>query len=376
MTRDLPLHQRALAGGIGATLVVAATAVAVHAAFGGFDGGYELVGTFDRAGQGLDRDADVKLRGVTVGEVESIELGDDRRAVVRLRIDDGVRVPDTATAAIAPISVFGPTYVQLEPGEHEQDGPFLGDGDTIASTRAPLEFTDVLGDAQRLLEAVDPTELATIVSELADGLRGTGDDLATLVDDGGALVDLAARHRADAERFLGDVAALGEELGTRGDELVAALDGLGVGLEPVARRPDAFGRLLDDTRRVATELADLLHEHADAVGAGISAGAAATEVVVAHLGDLPGYLESLDTYFDVLGRSIRLPGPGGALLATQKFFLPDDLCLFVVGLCPAGGTVALPVPELPPEGSPPITLPPLPIPPVITIPGLLPGPDG
>ena len=371
MRRTLPLHQRALIGGIGTVVVAAGTTLAVQAAFGAFDGGYELVGTFDRAGQGLDDASDVKMRGVTVGEVESITLDDQGQAVVRLRMYDGVQVPDTAAAAIAPISVFGPTYVQLDPGEHEESGPFLGDGDTLESTRAPIEFTEVLGDAQRLLDAIEPEELATIITELADGLRGTGPAIAGMVEDGGTLVDLAARHDADTRRFLEDLARLGEELDTRGDDFVTALDGFGEGLSPVAENPDALGAVLDDTQRVANELADLLQEHGDAIGDGITAGALATEVIVAHLGDLPGYLESLATYFDILGRSIRVPGPGGATLATQKFFLPDDLCLFLV--CPDGTEIPLPIPEAPPPGTPPPPeLPPLPVPPIVEVPVLPP----
>ena len=372
MRRTLPLHQRALIGGIGTIVVGAATTLAVQTAFGAFDGGYELIGTFERAGQGLDDASDVKMRGVTVGEVESITLDDQGRAVVRLRMFDGVQVPDTAGAAIAPISVFGPTYVQLDPGDHEESGPFLGDGDTLDATRAPIEFTEVLGDAQRMLDAIDPEELGTIVTELADGLRGTGPAIAGMVTDGRTLVDLAARHDEDTRQFLADLALLADELGTRGDDFVAALDGLGTGLSPIAGNPDEFAALLGDTQRVATELADLLQEHGGSIGDGITAGALATDVIVAHLGDLPGYLESLATYFDVLGRSIREPGPGGALLATQKFFLPDDLCGFLV--CPTGTEIPLPIPDAPPPDAPPLpnTGVPEPLPPLVEVPPLPP----
>jgi phospholipid/cholesterol/gamma-HCH transport system substrate-binding protein len=369
MRRVLPLHQRALIGGIGTLFVAAGTTLAVQAAFGAFDGGYELVGTFERAGQGLDDASDVKMRGVTVGEVESIELDDQGQAVVTLRINDGVRVPDTTSAAIAPISVFGPTYVQLDPGDHERSGPFLADGDAIAETQAPVEFTEVLSDGQRLLEAIDPQELGIIISELADGLRGTGDDIGAMVEHGSTLVDLAAAHDDDTELFLRDLALLGQELATRGDDMVAAADGLAAGLSPIAEHPDEFGALLGDTQRVATELADLLRGHRDAIGDGITAGALATEVVVAHLADLPGYLDSLATYFDVLGRTIRIPGPGGATLATQKFFLPDDLCLFLI--CPDGVGVTIPLPEAPPPGTPPTQLPPPPGPPIVEVPPVL-----
>ena len=369
MRRELPLHQRALIGGIGTLVVAAGTTLAVQAAFGAFDGGYELVGTFDRAGQGLDDASDVKMRGVTVGEVESITLDDQGRAVVRLRINDGVDVPATTSAAIAPISVFGPTYVQLDPGDNEGAGPYLADGDTITSTSAPVEFTEVLADGQQLLDAIDPAELSVIITELADGLRGTGDEIGAMVEHGSTLVDLAARHEADTEQFLSDLALIAGELRTRGDDMVAAADGMATALSPIADNPDRFSALLGDTQRVATELADLLQGHGDAIGAGITAGAAATEVIVAHLGDIPGYLDSLATYFDVLGRTIRIPGPGGAVLATQKFFLPDDLCLFLV--CPPGVSVPTPLPELPPPGTPPTQLPPPPGPPIVEVPPIL-----
>jgi phospholipid/cholesterol/gamma-HCH transport system substrate-binding protein len=83
-----PRHQNVLSGAIALLLLVSATTIGVKSAFGAYDGGYKVVGSFDAAGQGLLPGSDVKVRGVNVGAVSGIELVDGR-ARITLRINAG-----------------------------------------------------------------------------------------------------------------------------------------------------------------------------------------------------------------------------------------------------------------------------------------------
>ena len=118
-------RQNMLTGAIALLLMVSTIAVGVKAAFGAFDGGYKLVGTFSAAGQGLLPGSDVKVRGVNIGAVRSIELKDGK-AEVTLRIKDGEQVPKAAIARVRAKTLFGEKFIDIDLSEaDEAKGPFF-----------------------------------------------------------------------------------------------------------------------------------------------------------------------------------------------------------------------------------------------------------
>jgi phospholipid/cholesterol/gamma-HCH transport system substrate-binding protein len=66
---------------------------------------------------GLDEKAPVRVAGVRVGEVESIQLQSDGRARVRLEIDEDVDLRQGASAQISALGLLGEKYVELFPGD-------------------------------------------------------------------------------------------------------------------------------------------------------------------------------------------------------------------------------------------------------------------
>src|SRR3712207_5132956 len=130
-TDSWSVNHQALLGLVSLALLGVLTTVGVKYAFGAYDPGYDLTATFTGAGQNLDTESVVKLRGVDVGRVESISLDEDEGALVRIRIEPDVQVPESAVAVIRPISIFGPKFIDLIPGIGESEGPYLDDGDEI-----------------------------------------------------------------------------------------------------------------------------------------------------------------------------------------------------------------------------------------------------
>src|SRR5690242_10670238 len=67
-----------------------------------------------RAGLQLLKGSDVKLRGVVVGDVESINSNGDG-AIVKLRLDPRrvKKIPENVSARLIPKTVFGEKYVDL-----------------------------------------------------------------------------------------------------------------------------------------------------------------------------------------------------------------------------------------------------------------------
>lgn len=133
----------------------------------------------DRAGNQLSVHADVKVRGVVVGEVRTISA-DGSRAVLALALQPGRvgRIPRNVKAQLLPKTLFGEKEVDLiVPDEASPD--HIRSGDTIQQDRSTtaLETETALNDLLPLLRALKPQELAVTLNALATAVRDRGSEL-------------------------------------------------------------------------------------------------------------------------------------------------------------------------------------------------------
>ena len=121
--------------------------------------------------------ADVKIRGVIVGEVLGFEVT-DQGAKVRLGIDpDQIdSIPADVTGAIVPKTLFGEKYVSLVVPRDPSSQP-LRPGATVRTTAIPTEVQKVLADLYPLLRTVQPADLNTTLNAISTALEGRGDEL-------------------------------------------------------------------------------------------------------------------------------------------------------------------------------------------------------
>lgn len=137
----------------------------------------------DSVGNALPKNADVKVRGVIVGEVRSTSASDNQ-VTAHLAIDPSQadRIPANATGQLLPKTLFGERYVSLiipdDPGRSLQAGDVLVQ-DTSEKT---AELGEVLDGLLPLLQAIPPQDLANTLGALAQGLSGRGETLGRTVD--------------------------------------------------------------------------------------------------------------------------------------------------------------------------------------------------
>ncbi|MEZ5461404.1 outer membrane lipid asymmetry maintenance protein MlaD [Dokdonella sp.] len=104
---------------------------------------YLLKARFGNIGQ-LKLRAPVKLAGVRIGSVRSIELDQQTlEAVVLLAIDSRYReLPDDSAAAIFTSGLLGDQYVGIQPG----GSPIMfADGDEVILTQSSMQLEDLIG---------------------------------------------------------------------------------------------------------------------------------------------------------------------------------------------------------------------------------------
>jgi phospholipid/cholesterol/gamma-HCH transport system substrate-binding protein len=151
------------------------------------DSGCTVHADFPDSG-GIFTNAEVTYRGVTVGQVGSLNLirGGTR---VDLKLDScsDPGIPVDSTATVADRSVIGEQYVDIEPraGVVAGRGAVLRAGDavgTLASNRIPTATQTLLVDLDRLFRSVPLADLRTTIDELGKSVAGRGDDLGRLLD--------------------------------------------------------------------------------------------------------------------------------------------------------------------------------------------------
>lgn len=129
-----------------------------------------------KIGLQLPRRADVKIRGVIVGEVLDVR-SDTGGAEIELGLFPDKReiVPADVTGSIVPKTLFGEKYVSLVvPEDQAKAGP-IQVGATIARTELPTEVEEVLSDLYPLLRTVAPADLNLTLNAIATALEGRGD---------------------------------------------------------------------------------------------------------------------------------------------------------------------------------------------------------
>jgi len=123
----------------------------------------------------LPKRADVKVRGVIVGEVLDAKADAENGATLKIGIYPDKRdvIPANVTGSIVPKTLFGEKYVSLVIPDNGPQGTIQA-GAVIDKTQIAVELEKVLSDIYPLLTAVRPADLNTTLTALATALEGRG----------------------------------------------------------------------------------------------------------------------------------------------------------------------------------------------------------
>ncbi len=92
---------------------------------------------------GIGIGSDVRIGGVKIGSVQSLELDTNSyQADVNMAVQDRVQLPLDSSAAIVGESLLGGKFVSITPGGDEA---MLGSGDAIEFTQSSISLEQLLG---------------------------------------------------------------------------------------------------------------------------------------------------------------------------------------------------------------------------------------
>ena len=213
---------------------------------------------------------DVRVHGVRVGDVASVELHDNEHALVTFTVEDGVTLTTKTQLALRYRNLIGQRYLAVL--DDPSGEPLEPDAVIPASQTSPaLNLTVLFNGFRPLLSALEPAQVNALAYELVRVLQGEGGTVTRLLVNVSSLTGTLA----DRDELIGQVidnlnGVLGP-LDLHGRELSDLVLQLQRFLSGLAEDRDAIGSSLASLGSLADTTAGLLEEGRPALKADIAA---------------------------------------------------------------------------------------------------------
>ncbi|MCX8564442.1 MCE family protein [Mycolicibacterium mucogenicum] len=234
--RAWPLFLVAL---VGALLFVTVTAFA-----GTFRSYVPVTLAADRSGLVLETGAKVKMRGVDIGRVSGISIGDGgARLALQIDPDQMRRIPANVGAKIDVTTIFGAKFVDLVYPDNPSPQR-LAAGAVLQSSNVTTEVNTVFENLVDLLNMVDPLKLNAILTAVAEAVRGRGQRIGEATTD---LNEVLTALNARNDTFRADLRSLknfGETYNTAANDIMNILNAASTTSTTIVNKKSALDSLL------------------------------------------------------------------------------------------------------------------------------------
>ena len=133
---------------------------------------------------GLEKQAPVRVAGVTVGKVESVGVKNGK-AVVKVALFKPIRIHQNGFAEIKSMGLMGEKYVEIDPGSGNYS--VIPNGSTIENVRAPASMDEVVAKLGKTLDRLN-SSLTTPngknrLALMMDNLNKMSNNLSSIMDE-------------------------------------------------------------------------------------------------------------------------------------------------------------------------------------------------
>lgn len=265
----------------------------------------------DRIGNQLSAPADVKVRGLVVGEVRKVSSSGEGAVIdLALQPDKLPLIPANVTAQLLPKTLFGEKYVVLEIPSSPSGHLKAGDRIKQDRTRTALETEKVLDDLLPLLQSLKPMQLSAALNALSTALRDRGDRL------GGSLVTAGAyfKHLNPALPTLAqDMAGLADLANNTADatpDLLRVLDNLAASSRNLVQEKSDLSTFLTQTTRFAATTQSIVAENEQRLVSLARDSKPSLELFARYAPEFPCLLKGLAAYEPIVERAFGGLQPG------------------------------------------------------------------
>jgi phospholipid/cholesterol/gamma-HCH transport system substrate-binding protein len=263
-----------------------------------------VVAYFDNS-NGLFKGDEVRILGVPVGEIDSIEPQPDR-VKIDFWVNDKYQVPADAKAAILSPQLITSRAIQLTPTY--SSGPVMADGAVIPENRTavPMEWDDLRQQLEKLSDALQPTKpggvstLGAFIDTAADNLRGQGANIRDTVIKMSQAFSALGDHSTDIFSTIKNLSILVSALQDSTTVLTALNRNLSGVTAQLADDPNEVGRAITDLNTAVGDVRSFIADNKEPLGTTSDKLASISNAVAASLPDIEQTLHVAPTAFQNL----------------------------------------------------------------------------
>jgi phospholipid/cholesterol/gamma-HCH transport system substrate-binding protein len=232
----------------------------------------------------------VKIAGVTLGRVESIDHEPGGAVRVDFTVNDDVAVPEDSTIAVRWRNVTGLRYLYVEPGRGEPveaEHVFPRD-----QTRSPADLGSLLQRMTPFIDALDPAQQNQILEALSTALVGREGEVRDLIRQGGELTQAIASREDEIERLLTNSVTILDAYAAREQQLRGLIDSFAEVSSTLRERNDELDSAIISIADGQEELRRLVEANDDEIRLTLDALEDLTTVLTDQADDFQRVLES------------------------------------------------------------------------------------
>ncbi|MEU0405378.1 MCE family protein [Streptomyces sp. NPDC006197] len=250
--------------------------------------------------------AEVKLRGVVVGEVRAIDATDGgARLTLAMRPGTLRHVPSDVRAQMLPTTLFGERFVALVPPGNPSTRP-LGPGDVIPEDRSSnaVELQQVLDNVLPLLTAVQPQKLSATLSAVSRALEGRGDKLGETLAQLDAHLREFNPHLPALTRDLKELVKVSHLYADAAPDIVTALTDFTTTSGTLAEKEGALAGTFGATTRTAQDLTAFLRQNKSNIIRLSATGRPTLELLAEYSPSFPCTLRTLAQFVPAMDKAL------------------------------------------------------------------------
>ncbi|OBI73185.1 MCE-family protein MCE3A [Mycolicibacterium fortuitum] len=297
----------------------------------------------DRSGLVLETNAKVKMRGVLVGRVSQIDVNQSG-ATLQLKLDpDQVQyIPANVGAQVSVTTAFGAKFVDLVYPQTPSSNRLTA-GTVLHSEHTTTEINTVFENIVKLLDMVDPAKLNSVLSAVAEGVRGQGPRIGEATTDlNQVLTALNARSDTIRENWR-SLKSFSDTYSQAADDIVKILDTASTTASTVTGKAKSLDNLLMSVVGFSQAGTDLLAASKDNLVDGINTLEPTTNLLLKYSPGYTCWLEGNKKFLDsgawgvfggADGRSLILDAT--LLPGKNPYVFPDNLPIIAAKGGPGG----------------------------------------
>ena len=226
---------------------------------------------------GVVKGDDIRIAGVKVGSVKSVEIVDRTRALVSFTVADDSIVTQSSTATIRYRNLVGQRYISLTQGVGDLDR--MPEDSTIPMDRTvpALDLSVLFNGFKPLFKALSPADINRLSAEVISVFQGEGGNFNAMLQNTASLTNTLA----DRDQVIGDT-----------------IDNLNVVLSTLNERDQQLSELIIEFKRF---MAGLVEDKDAILGSLDSVSALANETADLTVGIRPSFVRDVKALRKVAG---------------------------------------------------------------------------